>query len=308
LPSSADLPAPSFFRTAVAWLAWPGLLALCLAITGYGFVTGRPAVFFNVAYAVLAVSLFALERTMPHEPSWNEGDGQTFANIAHTLLNKGAVQTFIVFGAVVGLATYVTPAAQPGYGLWPRTWPLGIQVVMGVVIAEFGLYWAHRIAHEWPLLWRFHAVHHSVTRLWIVNTGRFHFVDSLKSIVLGIAILLALGAPMEVLTWLSAITAFIGMLTHCNVDMRFGPLSWWFNTPELHRWHHSRDLREGNRNYGENLMLWDHVFGTFFNVRDRRPPEDIGIAEPMPDTFLAQLAWPFRRSNAGLPQADRSGL
>ena len=199
-------------------------------------------------------------RTSRHGTS---NDGQTFANIGHTLPSKGVVQTVVIFSAVIGLASYVTPANEPGYGVWPRGWPMAIQVVMAIVVAEFGLYWAHRIAHEWKPLWRFHAVHHSVIRLWIVNTGRFHFVDSFKSIVVGMAILLALGAPMEVLIWLSAVTAFIGMLTHCNVDMRFGPLSWWFNTPELHRWHHSRDLREGNKNYSENIMLWDHMFGTF---------------------------------------------
>ncbi|MBU0799421.1 MAG: sterol desaturase family protein, partial [Alphaproteobacteria bacterium] len=102
-----------------------------------------------------------------------------------------------------------------------------------------------------------------------------------------------LGAPMEVLIWLSAITAFIGMMTHCNVDMKFGPLSWIFNTPELHRWHHSRDLHEANRNFSENVMLWDMVFGTWYNP-GTRPPVNIGINEYMPPGFLAQLAWPFR--------------
>lgn len=285
---------PRALYLALSWLAWPGLLAICCTITWLGFHWDAPALFFNAAYCVLIVCLLILERTMPHEPSWNENDGQIFPDIAHSLLCKGTVQALVVFGAIIGLTSYLTPASEPGYGIWPRGWPLWVQVVMGLVIAEFGLYWAHRIAHEWPPLWRFHAVHHSVTRLWIVNTGRFHFVDALKSIVLGSAILLALGAPMEVITWLSAVTAFIGMLTHCNVDMRFGPLSWWFNTPELHRWHHSRDLSEGNKNYGENLMLWDHLFGTFFNTRAKRPPEDIGIGEEMPPGFLSQLAWPFK--------------
>jgi sterol desaturase/sphingolipid hydroxylase (fatty acid hydroxylase superfamily) len=283
-------------RAATSWLAWPGLLTICIAITAYGFHVDHPAIAFNIAYAVLAVSLYALEQTMPHERIWNENDGQTFANIAHTLTSKGVVQTVVIFSTVIGLTTYVTPASEPGYGIWPRTWPMWIQVAIAIAAAEFGLYWAHRIAHEWPWLWRFHAVHHSVIRLWIVNTGRFHFVDSFKSIAVGMAILLALGAPMEVLIWLSAITAYVGMLTHCNVDMRFGPLSWWFNTPELHRWHHSRDLREGNKNYSENIMMWDHIFGTYYNTRDVRPPADIGISEPMPPGFLQQLAWPFKRA------------
>ncbi|MCB9989675.1 MAG: sterol desaturase family protein [Rhodospirillales bacterium] len=234
---------------------------------------------------------------MPHEPTWNKYDGQLVPDIAHTLSSKGTVQGLFLFSAVIGIAAYVTPSTEAGYSIWPRDWPMAVQVMMGLVAAEFGLYWAHRLAHEWPVLWRFHAIHHSVTRLWIVNTGRFHFVDSLVSIVMGMAILLVLGAPMEVIQWLSVVTAFIGMLTHCNVDMRFGPVSWIFNTPGLHRWHHSRDLSEGNTNYGENLMIWDMLFGTYFNPA-RHPPADIGISEDMPPTFLAQLVWPFRSRRA----------
>lgn len=290
----------TFIKDAISWTAWPVLMAGCLALTAYGFVIDRPVVMFNVAYFSLAGILLILERLMPHERTWLPSDGQTFANIAHTLTSKGTVQTLIVFSSAIGIASYVTPVSEPGYGLWPREWPLWIQVILGILAAEFGLYWAHRLAHEWPVLWRFHAIHHSVTKLWVVNTGRFHFVDSLVSIVLGMLILLALGAPMEVLVWLSAITAFIGMLTHCNVDMRFGPISWVFNTPGLHRWHHSRDLREGNKNYGENIVLWDMVFGTYFN-ENRRPPADIGIPEPMPARFIDQLIYPFRRQGSDTP-------
>ncbi len=273
--------------------SWPLLLIICTIITAVGFSYDHPVVAFNVAYLFLAVTLFFLERKIPFELKWQENDGQTFANIAHTLTSKGVVQGLVIFGGVIGITSYITPLEGEGYGIWPRDWPVVIQIIMGLVAAEFGLYWAHRIAHEFYPLWRFHAIHHSVTRLWIINTGRFHFVDSLFSIVLGISILLALGAPLEVVTWLSAVTAFIGMLTHCNVDMKFKYLSYIFNTPGLHRWHHSRVLREGNTNYGENLMIWDQVFKTWFNPPER-PPSDIGIAEAMPPKFTQQLLWPFK--------------
>jgi len=281
------------FKYAVSWLAWPILLSGCIAVTAYGISIDKPVIAFNIAYLSLAIILLSLERIMPHEKEWLEPDGQTFANLAHTLLSKGVVQGLVVFGGVIGIASIITPATDPGYGIWPRDWPMALQVVLGLIAAEFMLYWAHRIAHEWYPLWRFHAVHHSVTRLWVINTGRFHFIDSVVSIVLGIYILAVLGAPLEVITWLSAITAFIGMLTHCNVEMRFGPISWVFNTPGLHRWHHSQDLREGNKNYGENLMVWDLLFGTYFN-ENRRPPVDIGIPDDMPESFWKQLIWPFK--------------
>jgi ornithine lipid hydroxylase len=143
-------------------------------------------------------------------------------------------------------------------------------------------------------LWRFHAVHHSVKRLWFFNTGRFHFVDTLKSIVFAAPILALSGAPEDVMQWFGAVTAFIGILTHSNIEMRFGWLNYIFNTSALHRWHHSMDLREGNKNYGENLVLWDLVFGTYFDDSRRRPPVEIGIKEHMPRTYVAQLVAPFR--------------
>ena len=279
----------------LSWVLWPALFGGAIALTIWGFSGEREVLTFNIIYLSLATILLALERIMPHEQSWLASDGQTLASLAHTLMSKGVVQGLIVFGGVIGLTSMVTPVAEPGYSLWPRDWPMAAQVVLGLMTAEFGLYWAHRLAHEWPLLWRFHAIHHSVTKLWVVNTGRFHFVDSLFSIVLGVSILLALGAPLEVITWLSAVTAYIGLLTHCNIEMRFGPVSWIFNTPGLHRWHHSRDLSEGNKNYGENLVLWDQLFGTYINP-DRRPPANIGIQEDMPVRFIDQVIWPFKTS------------
>ena len=272
-------------------IAWPGLLVLCMAIMAYGFTHGHPVLYFNLAYVVLIVTLFSLERWMPHEREWTKPDGQTLANILHTLSSKGTAQLLLQFGGIVGLTELMQDSA---HGIWPHSWPLAAQVMLGIVVAEFPLYWAHRLGHEWPVLWRFHAVHHSVTKLWIVNTGRFHFVDSLYKIVLSVALLLALDAPSVVVIWFSAFTGFIGMLTHCNVEMRFvAPLSWIFNTPELHRWHHSKELREANRNYCENVMVWDILFGTYFRESHRRPPADIGIREFMPPRFLHQIIWPF---------------
>lgn len=282
-------------RLVEAW-AWPLLLGLSLAATVPAFAGDRPLLWFNVVYLALALVLLGLERRWPHAPRWRQGDGQTLANLAHTLLNKGLVQVLVLFAAVVGLSELAPPLADgaTGRGIWPRHWPLAAQVLLALAVAEFGLYWVHRLGHEWLPLWRFHAVHHSVERLWILNTGRFHFVDSLLSVIVGMALPALLGAPLEVLIWVSAVTAYVGILTHCNVRMRNRALSRLINTPGLHRWHHSRDPVEGNRNYGENLMIWDWLFGTWYHP-ERPPPENIGIDEPMPLRFLDQLAHPFRR-------------
>ena len=279
-------------RKALSYVWWPLLFAASVSAVYAGILSGHAVLVFNVAYLALAVAIAILERWMPHERAWLANDGQIVPDIAHTVLNKGVAQAIVVTITFMGIAELAAPTAGR---LWPDQLPFGVEVAIGLVIAEFGLYWKHRFAHEWQPLWRFHAVHHSVTRLWFLNTGRFHLVDTLTGLVVAMPVLLLLGAPKDIMIMVSAITAFIGILTHSNVEMRCGVLNYVFNTPELHRWHHSKVLAEGNRNYGENLMLFDMLFGTYFNA-PRRPPKDIGISHPMPETFLGQLAVPFTRA------------
>lgn len=274
---------------AVRWGLWPLLIVACLTATYFGIRADVGFWVFNGAYLSLAVVLFLVERMLPFERSWLKNDGQIGVDLAHTVLSKGAVQVMLVVGAIFGLAEQVGNA---GMGIWPTHWPFALQVILGLVIIEAGLYLAHRLAHEVPLIWRFHAVHHSAPRLSFINTGRFHVVDTVVSILLSQPLLFLAGAPIEIFKMTSATTAFIGMLTHCNIDLKFGWLAYIFNTPTLHRFHHSRHLEEGNKNYGENLMLFDLIFGTFYNPA-RRPSCEIGITDPMPRTFLGQLAQPF---------------
>lgn len=276
-------------RRLLSYLWWPLLFTGSLGIVIFGMSTGHDVLAFNLTYLGLAITVALLERAMPHQREWLANDGQMGPDFAHTVLNKGLAQVIITVVAFMGIADWLAPA---GGGFWPMTLPLPVQTALGLVIVEAGLYWKHRLAHEWPWLWRFHAVHHSVTRLWFFNTGRFHVVDTVTGLAVGMPVLLLLGAPKDVLLLVSAVTAIVGMLTHCNVEMRCGVLNYVFNTPSLHRWHHSKVLSEGNRNYGENLMLFDQLFGTFYNS-PRRPPVDIGILHEMPSTFLGQLRVPF---------------
>jgi sterol desaturase/sphingolipid hydroxylase (fatty acid hydroxylase superfamily) len=277
-----------------SWLLWPLLYGSGLLGVHEALTSNHPVLWFNAVYVALALVIGILERWMPHEPRWLEADGETTTNLAHTLLTKGLVQLAVatVTTATMLTATVVEPANRGMPQLWPQQWPLAAQVILALAIAELGLYAAHRIAHEWPTFWRFHALHHSVTRLWVINTGRFHIVDTCFKAALGQVPLYLLGAPLPVFLWISAVTAITGLLTHCNVVMRTGLLDYVFSTPALHRWHHSRVPAEGNRNYGENFVLWDQVFGTYFNP-PRRPPADIGIDGAIAKGFLPQLAQPF---------------
>lgn len=282
------MPRPSVL---IDYALWPALLVASCCGMAVGMASNHGPLAFNLTYLCLAVTLYFLEKFHPHEEAWLESDGQELPDLSHTLLTKIGVQVTVVSLTNFGITQQFT--GRTGGGWWPAAWPVWTQVALGLVVAEFGLYWAHRVAHEWVPLWKFHAVHHSSRKLWFFNTGRFHFVDTLKSMLFATPVLVLAGAPGDVITWVSGITAFIGILTHCNVRMRFGWLNFVFNTPGLHRWHHSMDLREGNKNYGENLVLWDQLFGTYYDDSRRRPPAKIGIREAMPTTFIGQIVAPF---------------
>lgn len=277
--------APGAVSKLVRSLAWPALLVSCCGILAVGFTREQTTLFFNISYLWIVLCLFLLERVLPYREDWRAPDGQIVQDLAHSLLNKGLVQLLIVILAGRGLLDHRSSGFLSDA-------PLLLQVGCGLIGSEFGLYWAHRLKHEWPSLWRFHAVHHSVLKLWLVNTGRFHFVDSLLAVLASLPFLLLSGMSMDAIIWVSAITAYIGILTHCNVAMNCGWLSYLFNTPTLHRWHHARESVIGNSNYGENLVLWDLLLGTYTN-----PPAQqvgtIGIDDHMPSGFFDQLAVPF---------------
>lgn len=284
---------------AVSSLLWPAIF--CAGLTGsyFAFQSDMHLLWFNVTYFSIVAIIALFERLMPYEETWLESDGETFNNIAHTLLSKGGVQIAAAIGTSfpMAVATVAQPFLSHKANIWPEQWPMALQVVLGLVIAEFGLYLAHRLAHEYLSLWRFHALHHSVERLWVINTGRFHIIDSLFKIALGQIPLYLLGAPLPVFLWIGAVTAFIGLLTHCNIDVRTGPLDWILSTPRLHRWHHSKLLAEGNTNYGENLVIWDQILGTYYNP-PRPSSTDIGITGKVADSFVAQLVQPFSKKGA----------
>lgn len=79
-----------------------------------------------------------------------------------------------------------------------------------------------------------------------------------------------LGAGREVTALFFVANGIIGLLQHCNVDLRLGWLNYVFSMVEPHRWHHTREIAQSNTNYGSNLSIWDVVFGTFYLPRNEK--------------------------------------
>jgi len=294
-------------RYYLSWILWPGLLAGSMLTVLKGLHAGfNPMLVLFSVYLVLVLCIAMLERLMPHEPFWNKNNGQIKNDIVHTFTNYlfvGAVAEAAVVAIVAKLV--MVSATLSGGALWPTEWPILAQFALLLVIGEVGAYTAHRIAHEIPFLWRFHAVHHSATSLYWLNTGRFHTIDVIETVVIALPLPLLLGAPPELMFLFTCFTMFVGVLSHCNIEMRFGILDWIFNTPGVHRWHHSPVVEEGNSNYGENLMLFDVLLGTHF--RQAHQPRVVGTDTPVPTSVWGQFVAPLAgyKENRGDGDAQR---
>lgn len=280
----------------------PGLLALwALAADPTGQDAVRDGLHDLVVYSTFIVVTYAsvawLERRLPYRGEWNRPHADVRADAAHLFLT-GPVSSQLGLAIAGGLAVLASRwLADPfGFRLWPTAWPVGLQVILAIVLAEFGHYWFHRLSHESELVWRLHAVHHSAPRLYWLNATRFHPGDLIALTFCQSLPLLLLGIPTRTFLIYAVVAGCYGQLQHCNIDVRTGPLRWIWSTPELHRWHHSTDPREGNTNYGAIVSLWDVVFGTLFWPAGRRFGGPVGV-HGMPDfppTYLGQLLAPFR--------------
>lgn len=183
---------------------------------------------------------------------------------------------------------------------WVSGLPLWLRLVAAMLVGEVGSYWGHRWSHEIPLLWRFHAIHHSAEEIdWLVNS-RAHPVDILFTrlcdmvpmYVLGLA--QPMGNKVDLVPVLVTVAGTMwGFFIHANVSWRFGWLEWLISSPAFHHWHHTNDGPERiNKNYAPMLPWLDKCFGTFY-LPKQQWPEKYGIDAPIASSLAGQLLNPL---------------
>lgn len=260
-------------------MLYPVLLALPLAAFGWLWtgLNWDPGVALLTVYWLVNLPMLALlERVIPFEREWIRNDGQLVndlgLSVASVIVNSLATAVCLSMLAWA-IETY---GSLMSLNVWPTHWPFALQLCIGIPLWDLGNHLAHRWAHKVPFLWRFHAVHHSAARLSVVNTGRFHPFDVVKSVAIGAPIPVLLGVPAEVSMWYAAFNVFTGVLTHSNLALDCGPFNAVLSTPNLHRWHHSPHRRETDTNFGEATIIWDRLFGTYFHPGSA-PPRNVGL-------------------------------
>lgn len=256
-----------------------------------------------VPLAGVAILLsFAVERLAPFESSWNRSHGDQRRDIAHALTNESL--------NVLGLTAWAGAAAVADrlaiLGSWPHQLPFGLQLLLGVLICDLGITLMHVASHRYRPLWRLHAVHHSVKRMYGFNGLMKHPFHQLVEATGGFMPLLLLGAPTPVILGVAFATLIQLLLQHSNVDMKLGPLRKVFAFAPVHRLHHLKYGRAGDVNFGFFFNIWDHLLGTALDLPELRVrTTDLGIGNrpDYPVGYLAQLREPFNLQGIEHPAA-----
>ncbi|WP_265534169.1 sterol desaturase family protein [Pseudomonas saponiphila] len=275
----------------LAWLYGPLMLGgfiaggLCWMSDGQASALGLLVLFAGA----LLVSFLA-EWALPYEPAWNRSQGDRLRDSLHALVNESLNALGLL--ALPGLV-----ALLGSEGLWPRDWPLWGQLLLAIVIADGGISLAHYASHRWAWLWRLHAVHHSVQRLYGFNGLLKHPLHQMLEASAGLLPLVLLGITLPVAQLLALAIGIALLLQHSNVDMRMGPLRRVFAWAPVHRFHHMKYGRAGDVNFGLFFNLWDWLLGTGF-YRDDYPMRqgDLGIGSrpDYPLGYWSQLLEPFK--------------
>jgi sterol desaturase/sphingolipid hydroxylase (fatty acid hydroxylase superfamily) len=152
---------------------------------------------------------------------------------------------------------------QLGIGTpWLAASPFLVQVLVVVLVFEFGQYWMHRAMHNWHPLWLTHAPHHHVTQL---NAAKGFIGNPIELFLIGLSVIALLDVDLNALFAAFSVGGVVSTYAHANV--RADPPIWYgflFTTIRNHSLHHTALSYEDTRcNYGNTVILWDRLFGTY---------------------------------------------
>src|SRR4029079_10016011 len=224
------------------------LVAVYLMASGY-------SVLWIGALFWIAVSLSLLtERILPFEQSWNDAHSDIAKDVTH-----GVVYEIANINAIMMLPLHTL--FGPWQGIWPTTLPLGVQLLLAIIIADFSMTMIHYLSHRMTWLWKLHSVHHGVHRLYSFNGLVRHPLHQLMDLAVGTLPLVLAGLPVKVAVLLAFAISVQLLVQHSNTDFALGPFQRLLAVGEVHRLHHVNWVGQGDVNFGLFFTFWDGLLG-----------------------------------------------
>ena len=225
-----------------------------------------PAAWVDTWWSITAVGLVVLafvqlmELVNERHAGWRINRQEFLTDIFYVLFGITAISW-----TSDALANSPMSEAKEALGIstpWIAELPFLVQVAAVMLLVEFGQYWLHRWMHNNVWLWSTHAPHHHITQL---NAMKGYVGNPIELFLISLSVIALLDfekAPM-----FAAFNALGAISYYAHANVRADPPKWFsffFTTIQHHSLHHTALSFEDTRcNYGNCVILFDRMFGTF---------------------------------------------
>jgi sterol desaturase/sphingolipid hydroxylase (fatty acid hydroxylase superfamily) len=244
------------------------------------------------------LALFLLETLIPLRRPKRPRRSRVLVNLLITGLSFGVGGAVLRPLALFGVAAH---AETHQFGLLPWSGlPFWVQFGLGFLWMDLTFYWWHRINHVYPLLWRFHNVHHIDPDMDVSTAFRFHFGETFYSTAFRVLQVGVAGIiPFTYLLY-ELIFNISTMFHHSNLRLPLALercLNKIIVTPRMHGLHHSAVGPETNSNYSVVFRWWDYLHKTLrLNVPQKEVVIGVpGYLLPRDNTLFRLISMPFAR-------------
>lgn len=144
--------------------------------------------------------------------------------------------------------------------------PYWLSFASTIVLLDMAVWFQHLVFHKYLILWRIHRMHHADVDIDASTGVRFHPMEIVISFAYKICLIFLFGTPPEAVVAFEVLLNCCAVFNHANVRIPVSLDAWLrllIVTPDMHRVHHSTDMREASTNYGFNFPWWDRLFGTY---------------------------------------------
>ncbi|WP_117234880.1 sterol desaturase family protein [Vibrio maerlii] len=218
----------------------------------------RLAFFLSIFFMCAAWEWVAPRKTLTQSKTW-----RWMNNVSLTALNS--LLLTILFPILAVEAAIIAKGTQ--FGLFHfLELPNIFTILVSLVILDLAIYAQHLVFHRIPALWKLHRMHHADLDIDVTTGARFHPIEIILSMLIKIVIVMMLGIPPIAVVIFEVALNGCAMFNHSNAKLPLKFDNWlrqWLVTPDMHRVHHSKIVKETHSNFGFCLSVWDRLFGTY---------------------------------------------
>ena len=168
--------------------------------------------------------------------------------------------------------------------------PLWLFWILTFVVIDLVFYIYHRMSHRIRFLWAIHLSHHSSEEMNFAVSFRQAWFGPISKIPF-FMVLPLLGFDPTIIAAAGVISTLWGIVGHTQIVGRLGFVEWIFNTPSHHRVHHGSNEQYIDKNYGNLLIIWDRMFGTFEPEKEKVKFGLVNNVNTFNPTKITFMAW-----------------